>query len=329
MNWFARHVGIVEYLADESTRSLVLTPLAVGAPVVAMCAVLSVVVVVKRLAFVGQGVAHCAFGGVGVAAMVAATTGAVWAGQGSPFETAVVVVFCMLCALGMAAVADRRAVREDTGIGLFLVGSMAAGAVMVEVARTLALRLGHPTGTRSWESLLFGSVMVAAPGEIWLAAGVAGGVLAAAWLMRRPLLFYVFDETAAPAFGVPHRVVRGALMLLLAVATVVAMRVTGIVLSSALLVLPGAIGLKLSTRLAAVLGWAIASALGSLLIGVAAAVQFNVAAGPCVVLTMIILFVLALGVGAAGRARGARPTAGAGRPPPDGVGVGDSSAVAA
>lgn len=289
-------VQMLEWLSDPLSRQLILPALAAGAAVVVMCSVLSVLVIVKRLAFVGQGVAHSAFGGVGIAALFAALTGASWAGQGSLFELAVVIAFCVLAALGMTGVADKKAVREDTGIGLFLVGSMALGALLIEVARTLAARLGHPVGSRSWESVLFGSILNANWSDAAAAGVIALLVLAVLILLRRPMLFYVSDESSARAFGVPTPMMRAVLMILLAVATVVAMRLTGVVLSSALLILPGAAALKLSARLGTVLLLALAAGLASLFIGLTISLQFNVQAGPCIVLTLTAMFAAALPV---------------------------------
>jgi ABC-type Mn2+/Zn2+ transport system permease subunit len=298
----------IDWLANPDLRGFLLPALAAGVPVVLMCSVLSVLVVIKRLAFVGQGVAHSAFGGVGVAALLAAVSGAPWAAQGSAFELGVIVVFCIVAALGMASVGDRHAVRVDTGIGVFLVASMALGALLIEAARALAITWGHRVGTRSWESVLFGSILTASWGDAAIAGVVSASVVLVLVLARRPLLFYISDETSAEAFGVPTRLVRAMLMILLALATVVAMRLTGVVLSSAMLILPGAAALKLSTRLVPVMVIAMVLGLAGLLMGLALALQLNVQAGPCVVLVLTLLFGASWGWSrvVAGGARGVR-----------------------
>ena len=97
---------------------------------VCACAVLSPLVVLKRLSFVGQGVSHSAFGGVGVAAVL----GALAAGQTSVVGFCVIGAFCIAAALGMALVGDRRGLALDTAIGVFLAASMALGIVLLHVA---------------------------------------------------------------------------------------------------------------------------------------------------------------------------------------------------
>lgn len=295
----------LEYFQSWATAELVITAMLAGAAVVAMSALLSVLVVLKRLAFIGQGVSHSAFGGIGVAAVVAAVTGAAWAGQGGIAELLIVMAFCIAAALGMAAVSDRAggAVRVDTGIGLYLVASMAVGAVLVEVARTTAGRLGHPVGVRSWESILFGSILGAGWTDVLIAAGLAGAVALVLWLVRRPLLFWAFDEGAAPAFGVPTTAMRTVLMVLLAIATVTAMKVAGVILATALLVLPGATALKVAASLRGVVGLSLGVGLAGLTGGMILSLEAELQPGPCIVLVLTALFVAGWLVG------GRRPAA--------------------
>lgn len=269
-----------------------------GLAVVVMCAVLSVLVVVKRLGFVGQGVSHSAFGGVGVASVLAVylpTTLSASARDGIQFG--VVVVFCIAAALGMAAVSRRREVTEDTAIGLFLVGSMALGAILVQASGGMAARAGRPPTAQSWESILFGSILLVTERETIVAWAIAALVLGAAWWVRRPLLFWVFDEESAPAFGVRIGMMRTVLMVLLAVAIVVAMRLAGVVLATALLVLPGAAALRMSDRLWTTVGLSVGAGVVGLVGGLMLSMWLDWQTGPCVVAVLTGVFFAAAGVG--------------------------------
>jgi zinc transport system permease protein len=283
---------IVDFLSDPRMWQIYRPGVIAGVCTALMCGVLSPLVVVRRLGFIGQGISHCAFGGVGVAAALA-SFGLIVAGETAEF--AVIAAFCIGAALGMGAIADRRKTPEDTTIGLFLVGSMAAGALLVAFARTHAIQSGRPADARSWESILFGSVAGAGDVEMALASGVLVVVAITAFVMRRPLLFWAFDDNAARAFGVPTGWMKSSLMVLLALVVVTAMKIAGVVLASALLVLPGAIALKLSERLAPVLALSVSSALLGLLGGLLLSVDRNWQPGPCVVLTLIALFAIAAG----------------------------------
>jgi len=122
---------------------------------------------------------------------------------------------------------------------------------------------------------------------------VAIGVALTLWLLRRPLLFWSFDETSAEAFGVRTRLMRATLMVLLAVAVVTSMRLAGVVPATALLVLPGAIALRLSSRMGRVLVLACAAGVAGLLVGLWASLQFDVQLGNCIVLALTAGFALA------------------------------------
>ena len=301
---------ILEYLDSWSSFQLLLTPLLAGVIVAVLCGMLSVLVVLKRLAFVGQGVSHSAFGGIGLAAVIsvyAAGSGAgVALGQGSVGEFVIVVLFCVLCALGMAAVGDKRSaksVQVDTGIGLFLVAAMAAGGLLVQYANSLARSRGVAEAQRSWESILFGSVATSSWADVWVSMGVLVVSAFVLWWFRRVLLFWTFDEGSAPAFGVPVVLARTLLMTLLAVATVTAMKICGVVLATALLVLPGAIALRLSRVLGRVLVLAVLVAIAGVAGGLWMSIETDAQTGPCIVLLLSAVFVGTMVRGRAGRGR--------------------------
>lgn len=277
------------------TGELYRTALIAGLGVVVMCGVLSVLVVVKRLGFVGQGVSHSAFGGVGVASVLAVMlpAGVLSAGNLEAAQFGVIVLFCIAAALGMAAVSNRRTVPADTAIGMFLVGSMALGAVLVDTARRMAVSGGRGSMVQSWESILFGSIYFANERDAVVAWCIAAGVVGTAWWFRRPMVFWVFDEETAPAFGVSGGRMKVALMVLLAVAIVVAMKLAGVVLATALLVLPGATALRLTSRLWASVGAAVLCGVVGLVVGLWASIQFDWQPGPCVVLALTGLFAAA------------------------------------
>ncbi len=279
----------LEHLREFGWSGFLVLALLAGLSVVAMCGVLSVLVVVKKLGFVGQGVSHSAFGGVGLAALLAALG---WLPDSPIAQLAVVVLFCVGSALGMAAVSDRRTVPVDTAIGMFLVGSMALGAVLTHIAQAVAAERGRSGIVQSWEAILFGSILTANWSDVLVGWVVCIAVLLCAWWFRRPMLFWAFDEDSAAAFGVPTRFTKTLLMILLALAIVVAMRLAGVVLATALLVLPGAAALKLSDRFWTVTILSVSIGVLGLCIGLVASFELSWQPGPCVVLAMTILFAL-------------------------------------
>lgn len=282
----------LEHFREFGWSGFLVVALLAGLSVVSMCGVLSVLVVVKKLGFVGQGVSHSAFGGIGLAALLAAT-GVLpdW----PMAQLVVVVLFCIAAALGMAAVSDKRTVPVDTAIGMFLVGSMALGAVLTQIAQGVAAERGRAGVVQSWEAILFGSILTANWNDVIVGWVVCTAVLLAAWLVRRPMLFWAFDEDSASAFGVRTRGMRTLLMILLALAIVVAMRLAGVVLATALLVLPGATALKISDRFWPVTLLSVLIGIFGLAAGLVASFELSWQPGPCVVIAMTIVFAITVG----------------------------------
>jgi zinc transport system permease protein len=176
---------------------------------------------------------------------------------------------------------------------MFLVGSMALGAILVHISREVAREGGRASVVQSWESILFGSNFLVGPDEAIVGWIISAAVLGVAWWVRRPLLFWVFDEESSPAFGVRAAAMKTTLMVLLAIAVVVAMRLAGVVLATALLVLPGATALRLTDRLWPALAFSVATGIVGLMAGLSLSLRFDWPPGPCVVLAMTVLFAIA------------------------------------
>lgn len=284
-----------------------------GLAIALACGALSVFVVLRRLAFVGHGVSHAAFGGVGVAAALGLIGGSAATLAGDVGRFAVVAGFCIAAALaiGWSGVHGRAgrsrvgAMREDTAIGIALVGSMALGALLLY----WRARQGGDGGGASIEGWLFGSILTVSATDAAAAWLVALAALGAVLIERRRLVFWAFDEEAAQAFGVSTTRARIALMLTLAVTIVAAMKLAGVILVTALLVIPGAAALRLSDRLAVVFAWSIAGSVLGIGAGLALSYRANLPPGPSVVVALIALLALAWIIGALRGFRGAVATA--------------------
>lgn len=253
--------------------------LVAGALAALLCGTLSFFVVLRRLAFVGSGVAHAAFGGVALAALMGLPTGlgALAAGLAVAFAT--------------ARASESGRVSEDTAVGVFTVGAMAAGVVAIGFLKTNVDLFG----------LMFGNILTVAPVDLVLLAVAAVAVLATlAWFFR-PLLLASVDEEGARAAGVPTGAMRLLVLCLVAVAVVVSLKVVGVLLVSALLVLPGAVARALASRWPAFLVLSIAAALVMALGGLALSVTLDIASGAAIILTGVALFVAALLLSRRGR----------------------------
>ena len=268
--------------------------------VAAACAVLSVFVVSRRWAFIGEGIGHSGFGGAGTVWMLALAYPALnapWAVYGG------VVLFCLATAFGIAYLGrPRGGTNIDAVIGIFLVASVAWGFVAREMyVRKLG---GTPV---EFDNLLFGHMPDLSPQFAVAAVLLCVAVVATVVLLGKEIVYYCFDPAMAEASGVSSGFIHYLLILLVALTIIVGARVAGSVLVTALLVLPGATALLLSDRLRT-------TVVGSVVVGLAgaaAAVLLRLRypflpMGPSIVLAMFALFLLAYAWSRARRARPAR-----------------------
>lgn len=269
-----------------------LAPAAVIAAAIAIaCAVLSVFVVSRRWAFIGEGISHSGFGGAGTAWLLMLAFPAVFERAWMPY--AGVVVFSLGTALAIGYLTRRGRVDSDTAIGIFLVASLAWGFLAASLY--LQQRETQPPG---WATLLFGQ-MESKSWTFCLATVLAcAGVVATVAFLGKEILAYSFDPDLAEATGVPVRFIHYLLMVLLALTIVLGVQVAGNVLVAALLVLPGATAMQLSRRLRTVLTASVLVGLGGALAGLAVRARWPaVPTGPAIVLVLFALFVASLAVG--------------------------------
>lgn len=206
---------------------------------------MSVIVVLKRLAFVGQGVSHAAFGGVGLAAVLGFNS---FSGTDPILRTTTVALFSIAAGLLVSHLAQRVHRRTDAAIGIVMTASMALGFVLYRIAAQRALA-NNEGPLPSIEGVLFGELLSISPAAAWTTLGASGVIALALFWFRRPILLWSFDEPACEPAGVSAGRTGIIVLVLLSGAVVLAVQVAGVVLATAALVLPGATALRLTRSL--------------------------------------------------------------------------------
>ena len=259
------------------------TALAIGVA----CAVLSVFVVSRRWAFIGEGISHSGFGGAGTVWVLTMLLPAVDRAPWAPY--AGVVVFSILTACAIAYFTRTGQINSDAVIGIFLAASLAWGIL----AQQLYVRFFHrnPAG---WDVFLFGHMADVSPQFATAAAVLCSGVVAAVAMLGKEILAYCFDPTTAEASGVRVGFIHYLLLVLIAMTIVIGVRVAGSVLVPALLVLPGTTALLLGGRIRTVVMISVFVALIATGIGMAANRFWSfLPTGPVIVLSLFAQFVIA------------------------------------
>lgn len=237
-----------------------------------MCGVLGSYVVVRRMSFVAHGLSHAVIGGAAIAAVLELDIllgAALWA---------------FLSALVIDRVARRRGLYADTAIGIVTTTSFAIGIAVISRARGVRLNL---------ESFLFGSVLGVTTSDLLVVVGAFALVALVVLTRYRPLLFVVFDPEVAAAHGLRVGRYEVLFALLLTAGVVSAMRVLGVLLVAAALVIPPAAARLLTERFEVMV--AIAAGLGAsaAVVGLYVSWHGDIAPGPAVVLVHAALLTLA------------------------------------
>jgi manganese/iron transport system permease protein len=273
----------VSYLLEPFGSPFMQRALAEALLLGAVAAVVSVFVVLRRLAFVSDVLTHTVFPGVVIGFVVAGTSGIVWGA----------LVFAVLSAVLITVLAARSRVTEDASMAIVLTGFFAVGVVLVSRQTTF---------TSDLTAFLFGRILTVDRQQLVVTAVIGAVVLLLLGLLGKELLFRAFDPAGAEASG--YRVLALDLVLNLAVALVVvaAVRAVGTVLVIALLVVPGAAGRLLSDRLGAITLIAVGTALLAGWLGLVASWQASVnhglrlASGATVVLVLVLLYAVAAAI---------------------------------
>jgi zinc transport system permease protein len=197
-------------------------------------------------------------------------------------------------ALGIERLRTRGALSGDASLAVFLSGGFALAVVLISLARGFNADLF---------AILFGSILTVSPADIWLIVALGALVGATVGTFYRQLFAVTMNEDLARTSGVPVAALNLVLTLLTALTTVVAMRMVGVLLVSAMIVIPTLTGFALGRSFRQAMAIAIAMALVSVVSGLIAAYYLRLAAGGAIVLTALLIFA------AASLARRVRPPA--------------------
>jgi zinc transport system permease protein len=182
-----------------------------------ICGIMGTLVVANRIVFLSGGIAHAAYGGIGLAFFM-----------GWPYLVGT-IGFSLAAALVMAAVTLRARHRADTIIGVIWAVGMATGIILLD------LTPGYNVDLMSY---LFGSILTVPAADLWIMLGTGIGVAGFVTVFYQDLLTLSYDEEFARIRGVPVSALYFALIGLLAVSIVMVIQVVGLILVIALLTIP-------------------------------------------------------------------------------------------
>ncbi len=225
----------------------------------------------RRLALMGDGIGHVALTGVGLALLLGT----------APLPTA--VVLAVAGAVAIELLRERGGTSGDLALALLFYGGIAGGVLLTNISKTAT--------SFNLVAYLFGSVSTVSTGDLWVIGALAAAVLAVVVVFGREMFAVCYDEEVARAAGLRVRVLNLLIAVTAALTVALAMRVVGLLLVSALMVVPVAAAQQVArsfrqTLLGSV-GVGVAVSVGGLLL----AYYVDAAPGAAIVLLAIGVFV--------------------------------------
>ena len=240
------------------------------------CGLIAPVVVLRRLSFSTDGLAHSSLGGLAIG-VIFVTNGA----SPSLLSYLISFFFTVSVAAGITYLSENNRIDSDTAVGVCYVAAFALGVLV------LSLREGY---SGHLDQFFFGSLLAVNQIEcllLLILSLISFTFIFWNWLSVGK---WTFNEEMAHAEGVPVKKLRYFFMFLVVAVVIVSSRVVGVLLVTSMLILPGAVGSLASRSMFGITIVSIATALVSSLIGLSISNSYDVPPGPVIVLTGFLIF---------------------------------------
>jgi zinc transport system permease protein len=238
-----------------------------------LCSTLGVILVLRRFSLIGDGLAHVTFGSVALGLLF----------RIYPLYISIPVV--MLSSLGILKLTQRARLYGDAAIGIVSSFGIAGGVILASVAGGFNVDLF---------SYLFGNILAIGPEELYISIALSVVVLVVIFLYFNEIFSMTFDEELARVSGIRTDRLNTTLALLTAITVVLTMSVVGIMLVSALLILPAVTALQLARGFRGAMLIAACVSFVAVTGGIFISLILNLPTGATIVMTGILIFLAAL-----------------------------------
>lgn len=242
-----------------------------GVSVAIICSFMGIFLVLRRYSLFGDGIAHVAFGGISVGLFLGIV----------PLWSAFVV--SILGGVGLQKLRSSTKISGDSAVAVVLVSGLAMGVVLVSAAGGFSVDIF---------SFLFGSILLISFDDMMLITSISAGVIATLLVFQKQFLHIAFNEEQAKVAGLNVTLLNYLFVILAAVTVVTSMRLVGILLISALVVLPNITAILFGKGFKKTAGISISISVSSVVFGIFLSYIFNLApSGTIVMLAVAILLV--------------------------------------
>ncbi len=267
-------VTIIDFFKALS-RSHVYRPLITAMIIGVVCSLIGIFMVLRKLVFLGNGIAHSAFAGGALGILLGI----------NPLIT--IGIFAILSAMGIGFVREKTELSNETAIGILFSLTMALGIIFISLFRTYNTAIS---------SLLFGSLASIGAVEVRIIIVFGTVVLLTLFFVRKELYFTTFDEELAKANGIPLSFINYIFLLLVALNVVMCITTVGVILVMAFVVTPAAIANQFTYKLnVMILLSVIVSMIGTFL-GYMLAFILNISGSATIVVLLTIMFAISMAI---------------------------------
>jgi zinc transport system permease protein len=245
--------------------------LAAGLSASILCGVIGIYVILNKIVFISDGIAHAAFGGIGLGYFLGYDPLAFGVGS------------AVLTALGIGMVSSRARISEDTAIGVFMATGMALGIMLLTLSQGYA---------RDLYGYLFGNILAVTRGDVLIISILTLTILVLIFLLYKEFLLLSFDPIYAEAIGLPVQSLRLLLLVMVAFSVVILIKIVGIIMVIALLTIPGAISRRHMTGLPAIMAGSVFLGAVFVTVGLLVSFELDVPSGATIILTAAFVFFL-------------------------------------
>ncbi|MEW6108321.1 MAG: metal ABC transporter permease [Nitrospirota bacterium] len=244
-----------------------------GILVSVLTGIISVFIVLRKMSFIGAGISHAAFGGIAIGFF----TGI------NPLLTA--IIYSIVIAFGIESTSRKGRIAEDVSIGIFYSVSMAIGIAIVSMSKSYNVDLfGY----------LFGNILAITKGEILLTLITFMAVTSVIIIFLKELFLSTYNEELAKVSGIRVKFLNTLFLVALSVSIVISIRVVGIIMVSALLVIPGAAARLFAKSLLSMIVISCVVAFVSVIAGLLISYAYDIASGASIVITSAVIFFISL-----------------------------------
>lgn len=235
------------------------------------CSLLSSIIVLRKMEFIGDGAAHTAFGGIALAILLG------WS------INLLSIITAIIFSNAIYFISRKQKLHENSIIGMMLSLSMALGIIFISI---------KPGYTPEIESFLFGDILMVNLQDIIILSLITTIIIIFIFLYNKEIKYFTFNKSIAKIYGVPVNAINYALLVIISIVVVTSVKIVGVVLVTALLVTPGAASklwaktLNQMIIISTIIGFS-----GSFL-GIIISYYADIPSGASIVVTLFMLFLL-------------------------------------